>query len=290
MWDFFKRIKIIDEAGKFTEHAGDPIWVYYQYLLAKGDKRSKEEINAEGNKKIKEVVGRGVDLALGHGEKISDIEPELNKRIHALYDDAKISLWAEFTPEFVKTIPNTVEIATKSKDRAEYIAAPSSGEELSESAVATLEQLRASWNGNNPDVQIVISDGLNAKALMDEGHLLPYLSTLTKDLKAAGLTVSEKNIVVTSGRVRAGYAIGNVLFAKGDPAKAATLINIIGERPGSGHHNFSVYIATPKGKVWHEKKVDHEIVRVISGISDTALSPEDAAAETMRLVQKMKSE
>ena len=156
--------------------------------------------------------------------------------------------------------------------------------------MATLEKLRASWNGNNPDVQIVISDGLNAKALMDEGHLLPYLSTLTKDLKAAGLTVSEKNIVVTSGRVRAGYAIGNVLFAKGDPAKAATLINIIGERPGSGHHNFSVYIATPKGKVWQEKKVDHEIVRVISGISDTALSPEDAAAETMRLIQKMKSE
>ena len=290
MWDFFKRIKIIDEAGKFTEHAGDPIWVYYQYLLAKGDKRSKEEIYAEGNTKIKEVVGRGVDLALGYGEKVSDIEPELNKRIHALYDDAKISLWAEFTPEFVKTIPNTVEIATKSKDRAEYIAAPSSGEELSEAAVATLEQLRASWNGNNPDVQIVISDGLNAKALMDEGHLLPYLSTLTKDLKAAGLTVSEKNIVVISGRVRAGYAIGNVLFAKGDPAKAATLINIIGERPGSGHHNFSVYIATPKGKVWQEKKVDHEIVRVVSGISDTALLPEDAAAETMRLVQKMKSE
>ncbi|MEA3467636.1 MAG: ethanolamine ammonia-lyase subunit EutB [Thermodesulfobacteriota bacterium] len=290
MWDFFKRIKIIDEAGKFTEHAGDPIWVYYQYLLAKGDKRSQEEIYAEGNKKIKEVVGRGVDLALGYGEKVSEIEPELNKQIHALYDDAKISLWAEFTPEFVKTIPNTVGIATKSKDRENFIAAPASGEELSEAAVATLEKLRASWNGNNPDVQIVISDGLNAKAIMDEGHLLPYLSTLSKDLKAAGLTVSEKTIVVTSGRVRAGYAIGNVLFAKGDPAKAATLINIIGERPGSGHHNFSVYIATPEGKVWQEKKVDHEIVRVISGISDTALSPEDAAAETMRLIQKMKSE
>ncbi len=290
MWAFFKKIEVIDEAGKFTEHAGDPIWVYYQYLLAKGDKRSKEEIYAEGNKKIAEVVGRGVDLALGHGEKISDIEPELNKRIHALYDDAKISLWTELTPEFVKTIPNTVEIATQSKDRENFIAAPASGEVLSDAAVATLEKLRSSWNGSTPDVQLVISDGLNANAIMDEGHLMPYLEALAKEVKGAGLTVSEKNIVMTSGRVRAGYAVGSVLFAKADPNKAATIINVIGERPGSGHHNFSVYISTPKGKVWQDKKVDHDIVRVISGISDTALAPADAAAETMRLITKMKSE
>ncbi|MCK5679274.1 hypothetical protein KAI46_00510 [bacterium] len=41
----------------------------------------------------------------------------------------------------------------------------------------------------------------------------------------------------------------------------------------------------PKGKVWQEKKVDHDIVRVISGISNTALLPEKAAAETLRLVK-----
>lgn len=287
MWDFYKRIKVIDDKGKFTEHAGDPVWVYYQYCLAKGDKRSQKEIYAEGNQKVKEVVGRGVDLALGYGDKVSAMEPELDKRIHALYDDAKISLWAEFTPEFVKTIPNALQITTKSQDREEYIANPASGEKLSEAAVATLEKLRSSWNGKNPDVQIVISDGLNAKALMDKGHLLPYLEALQKDLKAAGLTVSGKNLVVTSGRVRAGYEIGNVLYSKGNAAKAATIIHVIGERPGSGHHNFSVYIASPKGKVWQDKKVDHDIVRVISGISDTALTPDKAAAETVRLVERI---
>ncbi|MCK5915450.1 MAG: ethanolamine ammonia-lyase light chain EutC, partial [Deltaproteobacteria bacterium] len=286
-WDFYKRIKVIDDKGKFTEHAGDPVWVYYQYCLAKGDKRSQKEIYAEGQQKVKEVVGRGVDLAIGHGEKISDIEPELDKRIHDLYDDAKISLWAEFTPEFVKTIPDALEITTKSQDREEYIASPASGEELSEATVATLEKLRSSWNGKNPDVQIIISDGLNAKALMDEGHVLPYLEALQKDLKAAGLSVSAKNLVVTSGRVRAGYKVGNVLYAKGDAGKGATIIHVIGERPGSGHHNFSVYIASPKGKVWQDKKVDHDIVRVISGISDTALTPDKAAAETVRLVKRI---
>ena len=287
MWDFYKRIKVIDDKGEFTEHAGDPIWVYYQYCLAKGDKRSQKEIYAEGNQKVKEVDGRGVDLALGYGDKVYEIEPELGKQVHALYDDAKVSLWAEFTPEFVKTIPNALEITTKSQDREQYIADPASGEELSDAAVATLEKLRSSWNGKNPDVQIIISDGLNAKAIMDKGHVLPYLEALQKDLKAAGLSVSQKTLVVTTGRVRAGYKVGNVLYAKGDAGKDATIIHVIGERPGSGHHNFSVYIASPKAKVWQDKKVDHDIVRVISGISDTALTPDKAATETVRLVKKI---
>jgi len=287
MWDFFKEIKIIDANGKFTEHAGDPIWVYYQYRLAKGDERSKDEIYAEGKKKVEEVVARGVDLALGYGDKVSEIEPELDKRIHALYDDAKVSLWAEFTPEFIKSIPNAVKITTQSKDRHDYISNPASGEKLSDAAIKTLEKLRSSWGSKVPDVQIVISDGLNAKATMDKGHLLPYLKALENDLQSAGLSVSKTNLVVISGRVRAGYEIGNILFAKADPNKNKTIVHVVGERPGSGHHNFSVYIASPKGKVWQEKKVDHDIVRVISGISNTALLPEKAAAETSRLIKKI---
>jgi ethanolamine ammonia-lyase large subunit len=211
----------------------------------------------------------------------------LAKKIQGLYDDAKVSLWAEFTPEFIKTVPNAVVIATNSKDREDYVAHPSTGEELSPSAVATLEKLRDSWAGKDPDVQIVISDGLNAKALMDEGHLEPYLTTVKKELKDAGLTVDEKTIVVTSGRVRAGYAIGDVLFGKSDPKKHRAVLHIIGERPGSGHHNFSVYIAAPKADVWAQKKVDHDIVKAVCGISNTALQPEKAAKQTVELLKEL---
>ena len=35
MWDFFKRIQIVDQDNKYTEHFGDPVWVYYQYLCGK---------------------------------------------------------------------------------------------------------------------------------------------------------------------------------------------------------------------------------------------------------------
>ncbi len=285
MWDFFKKIKIVNPDDTLSEHLGDPIWVYYQYCLAKGDKRSKDEIYATGEAAIKRIEARGVPIARGHGEKPWDLNPELHKQIRTLYKDAKVSLWAEFTPEFVKTIPNAVVISTNSKDREDYIAHPPTGETLSKSAIASLEKLRDSWADKHPDVQIVISDGLNAKAIMDQGHLAPYLQAVRKEFEAAGFIVAKKHIVVNSGRVRAGYAIGDVLFGTSDVAKA--VVHIIGERPGSGHRNYSAYLAAPKSEVWKGKTMDHDQARVISGISDTAYKPVDAAKETVSIVKEM---
>lgn len=287
MWAFFKKIKIVNPDDTFTEHLGDPIWVYYQYCLAKGDKRSKDEIYAEGEAAIKRIEARGVPIARGHGENPWDLNPKLHEQMRKLYKDAKVSIWTEFTPEFIKTIPNAVVISTNSKDREDYIAHPPTGETLSKSAVASLEKLRDAWAGKYPDVQIVISDGLNANAIMDQGHLTPYLQALRKEFKAAGFTVAEKHIVVNSGRVRAGYAIGDLLFGTSDPAKPKAIVHIIGERPGSGHHNYSAYLAAPKSEVWKGKTMDHDQARVISGISDTAYKPADAAKETVSIVKEM---
>jgi ethanolamine ammonia-lyase large subunit len=287
MWDFYKRIKIVDAKDNYTEHVGDPIWVYYQYCLAKGDKRSKDEIYAEGKKHVDTVQARGVDLAIGHGANVWDLNPTLKKRLYGLYEDAKKCLWSEFTTEFIKTIPNPVQIATKSKDREDYVAHPASGEVLSEQAVATLDKLRDSWAGKDPDVQIVISDGLSGNAIMDPGHLEPFLKELKKELREAGFTTDEKIVVVKNGRVRAGYAIGDVLFGKSDPSKPKAILHIIGERPGTEHHSFSVYLSAPKSKVWAEKKCDHDISKVVCNIADTAMKPEAAAKDTVRLLKEM---
>jgi ethanolamine ammonia-lyase large subunit len=287
MWEFFKRIQIVDANNQYTEHFGDPIWVYYQYTLAKGDKRSKDEIYAEGKAAIERIEARGVPIAMGYGKEPWELNPALKDKIWALYNDAKISIWAEFTPEFVKSIPNAVIIETNSKDREDYIAHPPTGETLSEAAIATLENLRESWKEKVPDIQIVISDGLNAHAIMDEGHLQPYLTGVRKLLETAGYTVGLENILVKSGRVRAGYAIGNLLFEKAEKDRPKVVLHVIGERPGSGHHNYSVYIAAPKAEIWSQKSVDHDIVRVISGISNTAYDPEKAAQETVTIVKEM---
>jgi ethanolamine ammonia-lyase large subunit len=287
MWDFYKRLGIVDQNNKYTEHFGDPLWVYYQYRQAKGDKRSKDEIYAEGRTKIKEVEARGADIAVGHGKNMWDLNPPLEKKVKSYYDDAKVSLKAEFNPAFVQGIPNNMPVKTLSKDRDNYILHPPTGERLSPESIEALKKLRDSWGANIPKGQIVISDGLNAKAIMDEGHLAPYLEEIGKILAAASVPMSDKNIVVTSGRVRAGYEIGQLLFEKADPNSYRGILHIIGERPGTMHHSYSVYITVLKGQKWAEKKVDHDVTKLVCNIADTALAPKDAARETITIIREM---
>jgi ethanolamine ammonia-lyase large subunit len=293
MWDFFKRIQVIDKKGKPTKHFGDPTWVYYQYCIAKGDTRSQQEIMAEGKQKFDAIhntwlkTGNKVPLASGYGKNSWDPSPQLDKKIRELYADAKKAIWAEFTPGFIKSVPDSVHLATMSKDRENYIVHPETGEQLNKQSVATLEKLRDSWQGKTPDVQIVISDGLNAKSIMDPEHALPYVTALRKELEASGITVDKKNIVISSGRVRAGYMVGDTLFSAADPNKPRAVVHIIGERPGTGQDAFSVYIAAPKGKVWADKKVDHNIVKVVCGISKQATKPQDAAKQTVKLLKEL---
>ncbi|TRZ46488.1 ethanolamine ammonia-lyase subunit EutB [Robertkochia solimangrovi] len=289
MWEFFKKLEVIDAQGNPTAHFGDPIWVYYKYRLKTGDQRPLSEIYEEGKNFIARIEGRGVPISQGYGSNHWDPEPSLNEQIHRLYDDAKISLWTETDPEFVKQIPAVAVISTASKDRKDYVYHPESGEALTEQAIKQVHSIKSNWNTIFPDIQIIISDGLNARALMDNGHLLPYLNILRKELKEKGFTISEDHIFITNGRVRAGYACGELLFGN-DSEKDASygIVHIIGERPGSGHHNFSAYLSVATAGEWSKKgTVDHNISRVVSGISDTALIPENAAMATIRELEKL---
>ena len=288
MWAFFKKLQVIDEQGQATEHFGDPIWVYYQYRLAKKDTRSQAEIYQEGKELIAAIRERGVPIAEGYGENIWDLPTALDQEVRHLYEDAKVSLWTALTPAFTSKIPNVVAINTTSKNRQDYVYHPASGEVLSPTSKTTLEQLQQNWS-SIPDVQILISDGLNANALMDEGHVVPFLHLLRQSLTDKGYSVATENILITHGRVRAGYQCGEILFGtEATSKKAKGIIHIIGERPGSGHHNFSVYLSAPAQRTWSEQgKVDHNISRVVSGISDTALSPALAVAETVSIFSEL---
>jgi ethanolamine ammonia-lyase large subunit len=289
MWDFFKKIEVIGADNRPTEHFGDPTWVYYQYRLAKKDLRTKEEILAEGRKTIAEIEARGVPIAQGFGENVWDLHPELDKKIHELYEDAKVSLWAEMPSTFVQAIPAALPLITQSKDRKDYVYHPETGEKLSAKTTEQLKAMQAGWENDAPDVQIVISDGLNALALTDEGHLFPFLENLSTQLKSKGYRLAPQHAVFTHGRVRAGYATGEELFGNlKDPKQKKGIIHVIGERPGSGHHAFSAYITAAPVALWSEKgKVDHDITRVVSGISDTSLLPTLAAEEVAEIFDSL---
>jgi len=288
MWKFFKSIDIIDKNNKPTVHFGDPIWVYYQFLKAKKDARSKKEIYAEGRLKIKEIEKRGVPIAQGYGQHTWDLTPTLEKQVQGLYEDAKVSLWTEMSTSFIQSIPVAFPIITKSKDRKDYVYHPESGELLSNASIRRLISLKNVWGTTIPEIQIIISDGLNARALMDKGHLSPYLSEL-KTLLSKKYTVSSQHIVITNGRVRAGYASGEILFGqKNKKENSKGIIHIIGERPGSGHHNFSAYLTVAAQDTWGIKGlVDHNITKVVSGISDTAFNPKEAAMNTASILDGM---
>ncbi|WP_299465241.1 ethanolamine ammonia-lyase subunit EutB [uncultured Gimesia sp.] len=287
MWSFFQMLAVIDENGAPTKHFGDPNWVYLQYRRKKGDMRSDEAILHAGRQQLAEVRNRGVFIAEGYGQKPSELEPALKIEIDQIYQDAKKSIWAQLTPEFVSHVPGVVPVMTRSTDRLEYILHPTSGEQLSQTSAEKIRQLRHGY-AEQFNVQIVISDGLNALSIMDEGHLEPFLTELRQQLQATGYASAERNIVVQSGRVRAGYRIGELLF--GGLSGNRAILHIIGERPGTGHHTFSVYMTSPPGSVWLQPgQVDHNITRVVSGIAATALKPNKAARDTVRILQQMNS-
>nr|HPR33792.1 ethanolamine ammonia-lyase subunit EutB [Prolixibacteraceae bacterium] len=289
IWNFFKKLEIIDKNGEPTAHFGDPLWVYYQYCRAKNDDRNQTEIYKEGGKCINRILRRGVPIAEGYGRKYHDLPPELEKEVRRLYNDSKACVWAEMKPSFVAGIPASLPVFTCSESRKDYLYHPASGETISEPSKKALEQLRQKWENRVPEVQIIVSDGLNALSLSDEGHLIPFLSELKNVFGKNNYRISSDIIVITNGRVRAGYECGKTLFGiPEDLSSKKGIIHIIGERPGNGHHCFSAYITVAPVRFWNKKAlIDHNITKVVSGISDTSLLPEEAARETYTIFRML---
>ena len=287
MWNFFQSLKVIDAEGRPTEHFGQPMWVYLQYLRAKGDQRPDREILAEGRRRIAEVRERGVFIAEGHGKNTWDLEPRLRQRIRYLYQDSKKCIRAELPEDFETRLPSAIMVRSRSRDRNDYILHPPTGEELDAASASAIRSL-AKARGDRYDVQLVISDGLNVYSLTDEGHLNPYLAALRTRLEAAGHELAPEHIVVQNGRVRAGYRIGEMLFGNlRETGRKRAILHVIGERPGSGHHAFSVYMTRSPVRTWARAGVtDHNITKVVSGIADTALDPVTAAADTVKILSR----
>ena len=284
MWQFFQQLGVIDSDGKPTERFGDPSWVYLQYCRRKNDARSEEEIQTEAAAKIAAIRSRGVFIAEGFGEQPSTLEPSLARHIQHIYDDAKVSIWMQLNDAFVATLPNVLRLRTRSADRTEYILKPVTGEHLSDESAAAIANHRRAF-GDEFNTQIVISDGLNALAVTDGDQLLRLVTRLRSELAGTEFILSPVNLVVDSGRVRAGYRIGEQLF--GNRVGHFTILHIIGERPGTGHHTLSVYITKAGGRTWGTANtVDHNITKVVSGIASTAMSPVLAGAEAARILRQ----
>ena len=285
MWKFFQRLQIVDDAGQPTEHFGDPLWVYLQYCRAQGDARLDAQIVAEGREQMREVRSRGVFLTEGYGKHRGELSVGIRNRVNEIYRDARKSIHAELPENFAEAIPAALAVSTLSRDRTDYILHPESGEKLSPDSIRSLTRLREELN-ETADVQLMISDGLNALAISDLQQLQPFLDSLAAELDRRRFRCAKRPLLTTSGRVRAGYQAGETVFG-GMPGRRA-LLHIIGERPGTGHRTFSVYLTAATGTDWGVAgRIDHDQTRVVAGIANTALRPEQAAGEVARILQRV---
>lgn len=288
MAKLFEDLGILDKDGKPGEHFGDPSWLYAKFQQAKGDQRPLQTILAEGQQRARVVQERGVPLISGRGAQPWDMQPELAQQLEHQVSEAKKNIWTTLSPEFLNQFPTALHLHTQSQDRQDFICHPPSGESLS----AESKNLLASYPAQQYDVRIVISDGLNAKSISDPGHLQPFLLALRQQLQEGGHQVDPREIFLENGRVRAGYRIGEESFAAGPPGEDSgeskapkTIVHVIGERPGTIHDNYSVYVSTAPSSVWQQPgKMDHDQTKVVSGISDSSLDPQIAAQQVSQLI------
>ena len=91
-------------------------------------------------------------------------------------------------------------------------------------------RIQALYPARRPQVQVVISDGLNANAVNE--NLRSVLPGIRRELLTAGHHISDIDMVIENGRVRAGYHVGALL-------EAEIIIHLIGERPGTGINTLS---------------------------------------------------
>jgi ethanolamine ammonia-lyase small subunit len=154
--------------------------------------------------------------------------------------------------------------------KQEYLLRPDLGRQLSDAARQTiLEKCRP-----NPNVQIVVGDGLSALAV--EANVREMLPIITQGAQAAGLTVGTPFFIQ--------YCRVGVMNDIGDLLHPDVVILLIGERPGLGRADaLSAYLAyRPKAG---DTDADRDVVCNI--FEDGGTNPLEGAAFAVQIAQKM---
>ncbi len=268
------------ELSAMTESGASADALYATYHKAGGDTRSFATLRDEGAKKISVLAERGFDLGYGSDENYGD-PPEANARITAIYSNARRALYSTLDESVLSnSSPSYIRVHTRSSDRDDYLAHPVTGELIDEKDAV---RIRALYPARRPQVQLVVSDGLNANAINE--NLRSVLPGVRRELQAASHHVSEIDIVVENGRVRAGYHIGALL-------QAEMIIHLIGERPGTGIDSLSVYLTyglddNGQSRWGSAAGFDHSWTTAVCGIHRRGKSHERAVKEIARLVDHM---
>ncbi|MED0658533.1 ethanolamine ammonia-lyase subunit EutC [Bacillus smithii] len=164
---------------------------------------------------------------------------------------------------------NLFTVETCCENKEVYLKRPDKGRVLTEEAVKTIQKKCV----KNPQVQIVVSDGLSASAI--DANLRDIYPALLDSLEVNGLTQGTP-FFVKGGRVACMDHIGEIL-------QPAVFVLLIGERPGLVSANsMSAYMCyrPRKGMIESERTV-------ISNIHSGGTPPVEAGAYIGTVLRKM---
>jgi ethanolamine ammonia-lyase small subunit len=181
----------------------------------------------------------------------------------ALYRDIELKLLDEFGLFTVQT--NITE------GKEQFLLRPDLGRQLNDDAKRTIAEKCI----KNPNVQLVIGDGLSAAAI--EANLRQIFPVIKQGVQAAGLTFG------TPFHVK--YCRVGVMNDIGEAIKPDVLILLIGERPGLGRaESMSAYMGyKPKPG---ESDADRDVVCNI--LENGGTNPLEAGAFVVQIAQKMR--
>lgn len=172
-------------------------------------------------------------------------------------------------PERVIEENGFIRVQTLCENKSIYMARPDLGRMFSDEMKNRIEESCV----KNPDVQIIVSEGLSSTAM--EQNTTDLLLSLEQGLKIEGLTFGTP-IYVKYSRVPAMDVITELLHPK-------VTIMLIGERPGlSTYASMSAYM-TYDGKVGMPESGRN----VVSNIHANGTNPMEAGAHLAGVVKKM---
>jgi ethanolamine ammonia-lyase small subunit len=155
--------------------------------------------------------------------------------------------------------------------KEQFLLRPDLGRQLSDAAKRTISEKCI----KNPNVQLVIGDGLSAAAI--EANLRQILPIIKQGILSAGLTFG------TPFHIK--YCRVGVLNDIGEAIKPDVVILLIGERPGLGRaESMSAYMAY-KPKVG-DSDADRDVVCNI--FENGGTNPLEAGAFVVQIAQKMR--
>lgn len=278
---------ILNREGNLVHNDEEAIVdLYVKYIQgdnegAKENVHMIESLKMEAKAQLQKMRNKGFDIGYGKNEDIEDTKEE-KERLQNIYINGVTALRAELNLDILSPClsEHYLLISSSSQTRDDYIAHPESGENLNESSILTIQNELKDINKTEKRVLFVISDGLNANAI--NSHIPLVLPKVKKNLLNSGIGFCSQDIAVWNGRVRLGYQIGEI-------TNVDMIVHFIGERPGTGLDQMSVYITYGKdgqtGESKWSQKMDHCLTTAICGIHPKGKSISEAIDEVTNVIK-----